>query len=57
PSLGFQHRSDMGWGWGGIGALMTMLQTCSPKIAVVNIDNGFGGGVFAASIAKRSRQE
>ena len=32
--------------------LLTMLHTCSPGIAVVNIDNGFGAGVFAGLIAK-----
>lgn len=57
PVIGVPTSIGYGVGLGGIGALMTMLQTCSPKIAVVNIDNGFGGGVFAASIAKRSRQE
>jgi hypothetical protein len=30
-----------------------MLQTCSPGLAVVNIDNGFGAGVFAGLIARR----
>ncbi|CAB3289607.1 Circadian phase modifier [Methanocaldococcus lauensis] len=32
--------------------LLTMLHTCSPGLAVVNIDNGFGAGVFAGLIAK-----
>lgn len=32
--------------------LLTMLHSCSPGIAVVNIDNGFGAGVFAGLIAK-----
>ncbi len=57
PVIGVPTSIGYGVGLKGVGALMTMLQTCSPKIAVVNIDNGFGGGVFAASIAKRSRQE
>jgi len=35
-----------------IAPLLTMLHTCSPGIAVVNIDNGFGAGVFAGLIAK-----
>ncbi|ACV24030.1 nickel pincer cofactor biosynthesis protein LarB [Methanocaldococcus fervens] len=33
--------------------LLTMLHTCSPGIVVVNIDNGFGAGVFAGLIAKK----
>jgi len=31
-------------------ALDAMLQSCAPGIAVVNIDNGFGAGVFALTI-------
>jgi NCAIR mutase (PurE)-related protein len=30
-----------------------MLNACAPGIAVVNIDNGFGAGVFAARVARR----
>ncbi|MHC4380628.1 MAG: nickel pincer cofactor biosynthesis protein LarB, partial [Planctomycetota bacterium] len=33
-------------------ALLSMLNSCSPGIGVVNIDNGFGGAVLAAKIAK-----
>ncbi len=33
--------------------LLTMLHSCSPGIVVVNIDNGFGAGVFAGLIAKK----
>lgn len=34
----------------GLSALLTMLNSCSPGIAVVNIDNGFGAGYLAAMI-------
>jgi NCAIR mutase (PurE)-related protein len=46
----------VGYGYGGKGksALMTMLQSCSPGLVVVNIDNGFGAGCAAALIAKQS---
>ncbi len=37
----------------GEAALRTMLSTCSPGVAVVNIDNGFGAGAIAALIANR----
>jgi len=37
----------------GIAPLLTMLNSCSPGVAVVNIDNGFGAGVLAAMIASR----
>jgi len=56
PVIGVPTSIGYGVGLKGAGALMTMLQTCSPKIAVVNIDNGFGAGVFAALIAKQSKQ-
>lgn len=34
----------------GLSALLTMLNCCSPGVAVVNIDNGFGAGYLAALI-------
>jgi len=34
----------------GIAPLLTMLNSCSPGVAVVNIDNGFGAGYFAGMI-------
>lgn len=37
----------------GVSPLLTMLNSCSPGIAVVNIDNGFGAGVLAARIARK----
>ncbi len=36
----------------GMAALLTMLNTCSPGVVVVNIDNGFGAGYFASLINK-----
>jgi NCAIR mutase (PurE)-related protein len=35
----------------GLAALLTMLNSCSPGVAVVNIDNGYGAGHIAAQIA------
>lgn len=56
PVVGVPTSIGYGVGLKGAGALMTMLQTCSPKLAVVNIDNGFGAGIFAASIARQSKR-
>ena len=39
---------------GGVAALLAMLNSCAPGIAVVNIDNGYGAGVFAARVARRA---
>ncbi len=36
----------------GISAMLTMLNSCAPNVAVVNIDNGFGGGLMGALINK-----
>lgn len=53
PVIGVPTSVGYGIGRGGVAALLTMLQTCSPGLAVVNIDNGFGAGAFAALIAKK----
>ena len=46
--------TSVGYGasFGGLAALLGMLNSCSPGVAVVNIDNGFGAGYFASVIAK-----
>ncbi|WP_414470133.1 nickel pincer cofactor biosynthesis protein LarB [Methanobacterium sp. ACI-7] len=54
PVVGVPTSVGYGVGEGGFTALYAMLQSCAPGIAVVNIDNGFGAGVFAAKIAKQS---
>jgi NCAIR mutase (PurE)-related protein len=42
--------------FGGLGALMTMLNSAAPGVVVSNIDNGWSAGVFAARVARRSAQ-
>ncbi len=53
PVIGLPVSTGYGFGGEGVGALTTMLQTCSPGMAVVNIDNGVGAGMTAARIANR----
>ncbi len=53
PVIGVPTSIGYGLGAKGIGALTTMLQSCSPGLAVVNIDNGFGAATMAALILKR----
>jgi len=55
PVIGVPTSVGYGVGAKGVAALMTMLQTCSPKVAVVNIDNGLGAGIFAGMIARRAK--
>lgn len=38
---------------GGITPLLGMLTSCAPNVAVVNIDNGFGAGFYAAMINRK----
>ena len=57
PVIGVPTSVGYGVGLKGAAALMAMLQSCSPKIAVVNIDNGLGAGVFAGLIAKQSESK
>jgi NCAIR mutase (PurE)-related protein len=44
--------TSVGYGasFGGLAALLGMLNSCSPNTAVVNIDNGFGAGYLASII-------
>jgi NCAIR mutase (PurE)-related protein len=48
--------TSVGYGasYGGLAALLAMLSSCAPGVAVCNIDNGFGAGVFAARVARRA---
>jgi len=48
--------TSVGYGasYGGLSALLGMLNSCAPGIVVVNVDNGFGAGVHAARVARRT---
>ena len=54
PVVGVPTSIGYGFGANGVGALASMLQSCTLGLAVVNIDNGIGAGAYAASIAKRA---
>jgi NCAIR mutase (PurE)-related protein len=47
--------TSVGYGaaFGGLAPLLTMLNSCATGVAVMNIDNGFGAGVFAHAILSR----
>jgi NCAIR mutase (PurE)-related protein len=49
--------TSVGYGasFGGLAALLAMLNSCAPGVTVVNIDNGYGAGVFAARVARGAR--
>lgn len=50
PVIGVPSSVGYGVGAGGYSALFGMLTSCSPGLAVVNIDNGFGAACMAAAI-------
>ncbi|MEE8167385.1 MAG: nickel pincer cofactor biosynthesis protein LarB [Candidatus Hydrothermarchaeales archaeon] len=54
PVIGLPISTGYGVGGKGEAALFSMLQSCSPGLAVVNVDNGFGAGVLASLIANRA---
>ena len=56
PVIGLPVSVGYGYGGDGTGALMSMLQSCAPGLAVVNIDNGIGAGSMAALIANRAAE-
>ena len=49
--------TSVGYGasFGGLAPLLAMLNGCSPGVAVVNIDNGFGAGYLAGLLCSRQR--
>jgi NCAIR mutase (PurE)-related protein len=54
PVIAVPTSIGYGAAFGGLAALLTMLNCCSAGVVVVNIDSGFKGGYVAAMIAKRS---
>lgn len=52
PVVAVPTSTGYGANFQGLSALLTMLNSCSPGITVVNIDNGFGAGYFAGMINK-----
>jgi len=56
PVIGLPTSTGYGLGGKGEAAILGMLQSCSPGLVVVNVDNGVGAGVTAAMIARRCAQ-
>lgn len=50
PVIAVPTSIGYGSSFGGLAALLGMLNACASNVAVVNIDNGFGAGFVAASI-------
>ena len=50
PVIAVPTSVGYGASFGGISALLSMLNSCASGVSVVNIDNGFGGGYLASMI-------
>ena len=50
PVIAVPTSVGYGASFGGLAALLAMLNSCSPGVCVVNIDNGFGAGYLASMI-------
>ena len=53
PVIAVPTSVGYGASFNGLAPLLTMLNSCSPGVAVVNIDNGFGAGYIANLINKK----
>ncbi len=56
PVIAVPTSVGYGASFGGVAALLTMLNACPANVVVVNIDSGFKGGYVAALIARRAVQ-
>ncbi len=53
PVIAVPTSVGYGANFQGLAALLAMLNSCAPGVAVVNIDNGFGAGYFASLLEKK----
>ena len=53
PVIAVPTSVGYGASFGGISALLSMLNSCASGVSVVNIDNGFGAGYLAGMINKK----
>jgi NCAIR mutase (PurE)-related protein len=56
PVIAVPTSVGYGASFQGLAALLGMLNTCAPGVAVVNIDNGFGAGYLASIINRRRKR-
>ena len=55
PVVGVPTSIGYGASFNGVAALLSMLNSCASGVAVVNIDNGFGAGLYAHLILQKIR--
>jgi NCAIR mutase (PurE)-related protein len=54
PVIAVPTSIGYGASFNGLAPLLSMLNSCAPGVAVVNIDNGFGAGYLAAAINRQA---
>ena len=54
PVIAVPTSVGYGASFGGLSAMLTMLNSCAASVSVVNIDNGFAAGYIAALINRQS---
>jgi NCAIR mutase (PurE)-related protein len=54
PVIAVPTSVGYGASFGGLAALLSMLNSCASGVSVVNIDNGFGGGYISALINRQT---
>ena len=54
PVIGVPTSVGYGANFGGLAALLSMLNSCASGVSIVNIDNGFGAGVLASKINRQA---
>lgn len=57
PVIAVPTSVGYGASFDGLAPLLTMLNSCAPGVAVVNVDNGFGAGYFAHNIMRMMAQK
>ena len=53
PVIAVPTSTGYGASFGGLTALLGMLNSCASNVSVVNIDNGFGAAVVACAINRK----
>jgi pyridinium-3,5-biscarboxylic acid mononucleotide synthase len=56
PVIGVPTSVGYGANFGGVSALLSMLNSCAANVTVVNIDAGFKGAYIAGLIARRTAE-
>jgi NCAIR mutase (PurE)-related protein len=56
PVIAVPTSVGYGASFGGLAALLAMLNSCAANVSVVNIDNGFSAGFTAALVARQSHR-